>query len=160
MERGPWGNLSQIPSDTKIQSPTVSLTQELEGEVGKGVDRERSASYKRLSYVHADLLRHSANTAKKKVEEDKNKYIHPKDPKKIRWDIYCGVLIVYSVMIIPWRIGFEVEAEGLILYFDYMVDICFAFDMLMCCFTAIYEEDRLITDLGVVRVSYVKVSDC
>ncbi|GMH70216.1 hypothetical protein TL16_g05353 [Triparma laevis f. inornata] len=156
MERGPWENLSQIPSDTKIQSPTVSLTQELKGKVGKGVDRERSASYKRLSYVHADLLRHSANTAKKKVEEDKNKYIHPKDPKKIRWDIYCGVLIVYSVMIIPWRIGFEVEAEGLILYFDYMVDICFAFDMLMCCFTAIYEEDRLITDLGVVRVSYAK----
>ncbi|GMH86668.1 hypothetical protein TrVE_jg10705 [Triparma verrucosa] len=148
MERGPWEDLGNV-NDPKI-SHKIS-----DGGTNAST-RERSASYKRLSYVHADALRVSAHNARKKVDEDKNKYIHPKDPKKVRWDIYCGVLIVYSVMIIPWRIGFEVEAEGLILYFDYMVDICFAFDMLFCCFTAIYEEDRLITDLSVVRITYLK----
>ena len=92
--------------------------------------------------MHADQLRMNASKAKIKAADAGHKIIHPKDPRKIRWDLFCGILIVYSVMIIPWRIGFEVEATGLILIFDYMVDICFAFDMTFCFFTGIYDEER------------------
>jgi len=85
-----------------------------------------------------------------------DKYVNPKDPRKIRWDMYCGVLIVYSVLIIPWRIGFDVDATGLIAIFDICVDCCFAVDMFMCFWTAYTEEERLVTDLPTIRWNYVK----
>ena len=112
-------------------------------------------TYKKISYANADTLRVRAARAQQNVA-GRSGYIHPKNPSKIRWDMYCGLLIIYSVTIIPWRIGFEVEAEGFILGFDYCVDICFAFDMLFCFFTGIYEEERLVTDLSIIRTNYLK----
>ena len=121
-----------------------------------GRERANSETKKRLSYAVADRIRHKGEGAKVAAAERKKTYIHPKNKTKIRWDMYCGILIVYSVCVIPWRIGFEVEAEGLILYFDYCVDICFAFDMLFCFFTAYYDEEMLIVSLPKIRSTYLK----
>ncbi|GMI21874.1 hypothetical protein TrCOL_g56 [Triparma columacea] len=110
----------------------------------------------RISYAMADQMRHKGEKAKEKFATRSQNFIHPKNKTKIRWDMYCGALIIYSVCLIPWRIGFEVEAEGLILYFDYCVDICFAFDMLFCFFTAYYEEEMLVVELSDIRVTYLK----
>ena len=50
---------------------------------------------------------------KKEKEDAKFKiFIHPKNKVKMNWDIFVGVLIVYSVLIIPLRIGFDVDAVG------------------------------------------------
>ncbi|GMH49804.1 hypothetical protein TrRE_jg7485 [Triparma retinervis] len=118
--------------------------------------RANSNTKRPMSYAMADQIRQKGEKAKEKVAERGQTYIHPKNKTKIRWDMYCGALIIYSVCVIPWRIGFEVEAEGLILYFDYCVDICFAFDMLFCFFTAYYDEEMLIVDLPNIRSTYLK----
>ncbi|GMI22635.1 hypothetical protein TeGR_g8994, partial [Tetraparma gracilis] len=85
-----------------------------------------------------------------------NKYvIHPKNPLKIRWDMFCGVLIVYSVIVIPWRIGFDVDSEGPFEVFDVGVDLMFALDMCLCFATGIYVEERLVTELPAIRNQYL-----
>lgn len=56
--------------------------------------------------------------------------INPKSARKIAWDIYMAVLILYSVCIVPYRLGFDEDAKGAMKYFDYTVDICFGLDMI------------------------------
>ena len=97
------GSHAQTPLHKRspMEAPNVQAEPPIRG----GIDSQESRpSYKRLSYVHADQLRFNASKAKIKAADAGHKIIHPKDPRKIRWDLYCGVLIVYSVMIIPWRI--------------------------------------------------------
>eukprot|EP00520_Triparma_pacifica_P010490 CAMPEP_0118669356 /NCGR_PEP_ID=MMETSP0785-20121206/20852_1 /TAXON_ID=91992 /ORGANISM="Bolidomonas pacifica, Strain CCMP 1866" /LENGTH=223 /DNA_ID=CAMNT_0006564023 /DNA_START=83 /DNA_END=752 /DNA_ORIENTATION=- len=112
---------------------------------GGNRQRTKSDTKKKMSYAMAETMRQKGEKAKVVAAE-----------RKIRWDMYCGILIVYSVCLIPWRIGFEVEATGAILYFDYCVDICFAFDMILCFFTAYYEEEMLIVNLPQIRSTYLK----
>jgi hypothetical protein len=38
-----------------------------------------------------------------------NTLFHPSHPLKVRFDIFVGVLIVYSVIAVPFRLGFSVE---------------------------------------------------
>ena len=67
--------------------------------------------------------------------------ILPKSDNKVKWDIYVGVLIVYSVLIIPVQIGFGREAEGGLKIFDYCVDGFFFVDMVLSARTCYYDDD-------------------
>lgn len=62
------------------------------------------------------------------------------DPRKLYWDLFVGVMIVYSMVLIPWRIAFKQDAGGAMLSFDYFVDGVFGADILLCFNTAYYEE--------------------
>lgn len=39
-------------------------------------------------------------------------YIHPESTWKIRWDIAVGAVIVYSVLIIPYHLAFDLSDEN------------------------------------------------
>jgi Ion transport protein len=67
----------------------------------------------------------------------------PSLPNKIKWDLYIGVLITLSVIIIPFRIGFEVEPKGGWIALDGLIDVCFAIDIVLNFRTA------YVTDNGV-----------
>jgi CRP-like cAMP-binding protein len=67
----------------------------------------------------------------------------PSLPNKVKWDLFVGVLITLSVAIIPFRIGFEVEAKGGWIALDGLIDVCFALDILLNFRTA------YVTDNGV-----------
>jgi hypothetical protein len=67
--------------------------------------RANSNTKRPMSYAMADQIRQKGEKAKEKVAERGQTYIHPKNKTKIRWDMYCGALIIYSVCVIPWRIG-------------------------------------------------------
>lgn len=49
-------------------------------------------------------------------------------------------MIVYSILLIPWRISFKQDAKGFMLYFDYFVDCVFGFDIILCFNAAYFEE--------------------
>lgn len=66
--------------------------------------------------------------------------ILPTDEWKILWDFWIGVLILYSVTAVPFRIGFRIEPDFKGFIFDIIVDIMFGIDMLFTFFTA-YEDD-------------------
>lgn len=70
--------------------------------------------------------------------------IPPQHLNKVRWDISIGVLIMYSVIIIPYRIGFGVKADPGSAVFDVLVDICFALDMVLNFRTGFEDWDGII----------------
>jgi len=47
----------------------------------------------------------SASRARKTSKKKMKGVIHPRHPTKVKWDLFCGVLIIYSVLIVPFRIG-------------------------------------------------------
>lgn len=62
------------------------------------------------------------------------------DPRKLYWDFFIGMMIVYSMVVIPWRISFGQDASGGMLIFDYIVDGIFSIDILLCFNAAYFEE--------------------
>ncbi len=62
------------------------------------------------------------------------------DPRKMYWDLLVGTLIVYSMVVIPWRISFRQDASGAMLVFDYIVDGVFGIDIVISFNAAYFEE--------------------
>ena len=62
---------------------------------------------------------------------------------KTRWDVWIALLIVYSILIVPVRVGFALRACILAAdwWWDLIVDTCFAIDILLCFRTATVVED-------------------
>jgi CRP-like cAMP-binding protein len=60
-------------------------------------------------------------------------FVHPQYNIKQRFDILIGMLIIYSVVAIPYQIAFDIDSEAGWLVFDWTVDILFAVDI---CVTA------------------------
>lgn len=66
--------------------------------------------------------------------------VSPENFFKIRWDLFVALLIIYTILVLPWRIGFDQDAVGAALVFEYGVDCCFAIDCVLCFFTGFYSE--------------------
>ena len=58
--------------------------------------------------------------------------VHPTQPAKVAWDSVMAVLVIYSVLIVPVRVGFGVEAaKGGAWEFEVIVDFLFLFDVVV-----------------------------
>eukprot|EP00392_Amoebophrya_sp_AT5.2_P008355 g8376.t1 len=84
--------------------------------------------------------------------------IPPKHPKKILWDSFMGCVIIFSVILVPYRIGFDVQpppgSPGDAI--DWLVDIVFAIDICLSFRTAYVDRDgQMITDWNKIRKNYV-----
>jgi hypothetical protein len=88
--------------------------------------------------------------------------IPPSHPKKVVWDMFVGALIVYSVLSIPFIIGFRYPVEyddSFALWFlNIMVDVMFGVDMLASSRTAYVdpELDQLVSNAAKIRRNYLK----
>jgi len=71
-----------------------------------------------------------------------NKMVHPEMMRKIQWDLFIGFLILWSVVIVPMRIAFNVEPVGNMLIFDFFIDISFSIDLFMSFRTAYFTSHR------------------
>merc|ERR1719399_1007041 len=88
---------------------------------------------------------------------DEQTLILPDRSWKLAWDVFLGVLIVYSVFVIPLRIGFGVEPVGLAEIFDITVDVLFGVDMIFTSRTAVQDgPDMLIKDARTIMRRYLK----
>jgi len=83
--------------------------------------------------------------------------IHPDAKNKTRWDMLLGVFIVYSVLAVPVRIGFDSEASGFGAVFDNIVDIFFFLDMCVSFRTCFFNKaGRLVHDTKSIVIHYLK----
>jgi hypothetical protein len=84
------------------------------------------------------------------------KIIHPGLPQKIKWDMVLGLIIVYSVCCIPYRIGFDDPAVGGWDVFDIICDLFFAADMILN-FNTAYEtkESDLVINRPMIAKNYL-----
>jgi len=69
--------------------------------------------------------------------------IHPKSPRKVAWDIFVAAFIMYSVLLVPFKLGFSVENETLDVI-DIFVDLIFLFDMILSFNQAYFDTDKAV----------------
>jgi hypothetical protein len=83
--------------------------------------------------------------------------ILPESKNKRAWDIFVGAMVVYSVLVTPWRIGFDVPLETLgEAVWEFGVDLVFLTDVVLTFFGAYYVDERLVTDRKKIAVHYLK----
>lgn len=85
-----------------------------------------------------------------KAEEDHipRCMIHPNKKPKTSWNLLLIILMFYTAIFMPYKIAF-VEAEFGDAWFviDLIVDVFFATDIIVNCFSAYYDkEDFIVTD--------------
>jgi len=77
-------------------------------------------------FIHTALHSHP-NPA---LPDDTPQYmIDPRARWKLYWDIVCGIFIVFSVIVIPYRLFFRARIAPAAQYLDYFIDALFFFDM-------------------------------
>ena len=83
--------------------------------------------------------------------------LRPDGTTKARWDILLTVAILYSVISVPYLLGFEVEPKGGLAVFDIVVDVFFMLDIAVNFRTAYYEASTrvLVTMTGSMAHRYM-----
>ena len=83
--------------------------------------------------------------------------INPQNSLKIMWDFYVAVLIFYSVLMIPYAISFGAEASAPQVVLDWIVDTCFAIDMVLNFFTGFrIGSEKYVVAKGSIALRYLK----
>lgn len=72
-------------------------------------------------------------------EKIENYVIHPRNKYKVRWDLFTGSLIIFSVLYVPWDVAFDIEMNSAFEVFSLIVDIIFMIDILITFRTGFYD---------------------
>ena len=83
----------------------------------------------------------------------------PNSNSRLAWDVYLCMLIVYSVITVTCRIGFDLEVglTGNDSIVDYTIDSLFAADIVLNFFTGYYDQDMvLVTDHALIAKKYLR----
>jgi CRP-like cAMP-binding protein len=82
--------------------------------------------------------------------------INPDNAWKVRWDMFCGVLIVYTILALPFAIGFEYKTSGGFLVLDHIIDCVFGIDVVACFCTGYFTaEGGYVTDVWQIAKRYL-----
>jgi hypothetical protein len=76
---------------------------------------------------------------------------------KLRWDLLLGFWIIYSTIMVPLRIGFSLEAEGVSSVIDLIGDIFFFLDIVVNFLTGYVDaEGYTIWDFKIIGQKYLR----
>jgi len=84
--------------------------------------------------------------------------IYPEHTYKMRWDVLISMMIIFSVVSVPVRLGFDLSNDDAIwVYSDWGIDAFFLLDIAIN-FRTCYFDDRhvLVTSLKYISENYVK----
>ena len=85
-----------------------------------------------------------------------SRVINPKRGGKIAWDLAVGVLILYTVVALPFRLGYSFPAcKGGWCWVDCFIDLPFFIDIALCFFTGYFENGELETNLKKIAIKYL-----
>ena len=84
--------------------------------------------------------------------------IHPLNNYKVAWDIFICVLVIYSIIMIPIRIGFDARPEFGFTVFDGFIDCVFFLDMCLSFNTAFFDNglEMYIYSRKLIALNYMK----
>ena len=93
-------------------------------------------------------------------EEDWQRYtgfgvLFPLGYIKFRWDLMMLVLILYSCISVPFRLGMHHLATGGWWYAEVLISLAFITDVVLSFNTAIKDGDQLILDKSMIRDRYI-----
>ncbi|GMH57191.1 hypothetical protein TrLO_g1723 [Triparma laevis f. longispina] len=111
---------------------------------GIGIDLWVVAEFEEADETITDLL--------------KRGIIEPNLPIKVKWDVFVGILIVFSVLSIPYRLGFDVPSTPTMDVIDNVINAAFWLDIILT-FRSAYEDvesDVLVTVPREIAQHYFK----
>ena len=82
--------------------------------------------------------------------------LSPSGPRKVAWDFLTGLAIFYSIIEVPFRIGFQSTPSTTTIYVNTLVDAIFSCDIILS-FNTVYVDrltDLLVTDRNLIRRNY------
>ncbi|CAM9123629.1 unnamed protein product [Chrysoparadoxa australica] len=83
--------------------------------------------------------------------------LHPDSAVKMSWDIFMSVLIIWSVLEVSFRLGFNAPAEGGWFVWNVMIDCMFFMDMVASFNTAYFAVDEsLVVNRKMAAIHYLK----
>jgi len=82
--------------------------------------------------------------------------VKPDSMPKRCWDMLIMLLILYSAVVVPMRICFDVEATGTMWFFEAGMSIFFLCDLVLSFNTAFYSEGRWVTSRLSIARSYLQ----
>lgn len=77
--------------------------------------------------------------------------LHPEGALKITWDIAMLCLVVFFAVVVPYRIGFDIQLTPAEETFDYVADVLFLVDIVLSFRTAFHLDGVLVSDPTQVR---------
>lgn len=81
--------------------------------------------------------------------------LDPRSPRMLSWKNWMFVNIMYTVLVVPWRISFLSDAGPFALACNVIVNVSFVIDTVLHFFTAIPTESGLMTDRKVIIRRYL-----
>ena len=84
--------------------------------------------------------------------------IMPGNRIKQWWDILIIYHLIYTALIVPYRVSFEEKSSDFLFYYDCWMDLCFLTDIVLTFFTAIkLDNNKICTDKSQIAKSYLKI---
>jgi hypothetical protein len=79
-------------------------------------------------------------------------------PRKTAWDSFIMVVILYSAILVPYRLALSVEPTRTESHMELIVDALFMLDILICFNTAVIDPstELMVTSRAVIAEEYVK----
>ena len=82
--------------------------------------------------------------------------IHPNSVFRRNWDLVIILVLIYTTIVLPFRVGFNAQAEGFWFWAELTMDALFGIDILLNFRTAFYEDGVLVTDSRRVAHNYLR----
>ena len=95
------------------------------------------------------------------AEDDWERYVNrgllfPLGRRKFKWDLLMLMLIVYSCISVPFRLGLSHDAEGAWWILEVFVSIAFIIDIFLTFNTAFQVGDQLLLERSLIRSHYCR----
>eukprot|EP00644_Phytophthora_capsici_P013625 jgi/Phyca11/117293/e_gw1.33.181.1 len=151
------------PLGTTPMQSTATVASFVHDNITKGLPRKRKLQEQKSfqdASVYTAPRRARRNDLVPIVQTEKVKYsrwfIQPRATWKVRWDLWIGFIIAYSVILIPYRIGFGIELSNWEQVMNYCFDSSFGVDVILNFFTGYYDEDVLVYEMRRIRHRYLR----
>ncbi|GMI34227.1 hypothetical protein TeGR_g10147 [Tetraparma gracilis] len=143
---------SRTPSKSfKTRRQSISASPSDLDDMGLGPDAENGGTERRDSTI---VIEEADETA---MDLLRRGIIVPDFPMKVKWDMFIGALIVFSVIVVPYRLGFDVPPTSTTDVQDLVIDMLFWMDLFIS-FRSAYEDaenDILVTVPREIAKHYV-----
>jgi hypothetical protein len=140
--------LQRHGSDTQQEATAASET-EGEGEL------ELSHMIAKIRDSAVTQPKHSVNLERQQLKG--TRLLHPQEPFILTWQFIVGIGILYSIIVVPLRLGFDYDATGSWYLLEFIIDGFFMIDIVLNFRTAFFNEERLLVfDPRVIFWRYAK----
>ena len=122
------------PAPSAAAPPPKPLTKQVTRQLPQSVKLARSLS------KFADPSDRSSTESLKSSSPLPRHIIRPDSTRKLWWDAYAVIILIYAVIVAPLRLSFDVEdyCPSSVWILEAVIDVCFVIDLVLNFFTAVY----------------------